>query len=237
MSQIIDQQQKEHFDKENNQYDRRKIANPAHAQLLEIKHLLKFLALSPPKKILDFGCGSGRMTIPLIQMGFDVCGYDISENSLVNLKSYYLKNRKRNWGKLITTNKLPNVKFDAVIGSDILHHVSIPHTLPRLAALLRKKGVLVFSEPNPFHLPWYLFILINLSWSVEKGILLCSIPNLKKQFTKAGLTNFSFSGHGLFPTRLFNFSSMLSDWNAFSLSELPILKYLAFRYIIKAYKQ
>ncbi len=237
MSQIIDQQQKEHFDKKNNQYDWRKIANPAYAQLLEIKHLLKSLALSTPKKILDFGCGSGRMSIPLVQMGFDVCGYDISENSLVNLKYYYLKNRKKNWGKLITTNKWPNIKFDGIIGSDILHHISIPHTLPRLASLLKKKGVLVCSEPNPFHLPWYLFILVRLSWSVEKGILQCSIPNLKNQFAKAGLTNFSFSGHGLFPTRLFNFYPSLSDWNAFSLVDLPILKYFAFRFIIKAYKQ
>jgi ubiquinone/menaquinone biosynthesis C-methylase UbiE len=43
------------------------------------EHLSKQI---PPVRALDFGCGTGRSTRFLRQLGFDVTGVDISENML-----------------------------------------------------------------------------------------------------------------------------------------------------------
>lgn len=37
---------------------------------------------TPPETIIDFGCGTGRASLALADLGFDVLGIDIAENAL-----------------------------------------------------------------------------------------------------------------------------------------------------------
>lgn len=229
--------QKKFFDIADNRYPQEKILSTRFAQQLEINHIFNLLLKTYPKNIMDFGSGSGRITIPCLERGMNVWAVDISKKSLLSLSAFYQKNRTSSWGTLNTSTSIPSkIQFDTIIGGDILHHVDIKQILPELYIALKPGGIMVFSEPNAWHLPWYLFILLFLSWDIEKGILQCNIPNLRKEFTSVGLTNFSFEGHGLIPTKLADFIPTLSRINAFILGNLPLIRYFAFRLIIYAKK-
>ena len=50
---------------------------------LNLSHIRNIL---PSGKILDVGCGTGRLAIPLNEMGYDVVGIDLSEGMLAVMK-------------------------------------------------------------------------------------------------------------------------------------------------------
>lgn len=210
-----------------------KILNPSLSQKLEFTHINQLLALSPKAQLLDFGCGSGRLTIDFLRQGFDVLGVDISVESLNELEYLYSKHRKKNWGRLTLAQKIPkNRIFDAIIGSDILHHLNFTEFLPILRNRLKKGHSAVFSEPNAWYPLWYPIVLGN--YTIEKGLFHCSIPKLTKAIQKAGFQKSEFAGHGLIPTRLLNPSPLLCRQNALTWGNTSITKYFAFRLIIKA---
>lgn len=53
-----------------------------------INHLLNHLDLSPPAKILDLACGKGRHSRYLNNLGYDVTGIDLSQQSITYAKQY-----------------------------------------------------------------------------------------------------------------------------------------------------
>lgn len=57
------------------------------AQLF-MQNLVDFLQLDPSAKILDLACGKGRHSIYLHQLGFQVTGTDLSENSIAFAKKH-----------------------------------------------------------------------------------------------------------------------------------------------------
>src|SRR5437867_1595238 len=79
--------QRKFFNFTNNQYDQSLILHPPLHTHLEIQSILK--KLQPVRKnrlIVEFGSGSGRITIPLLQNSFSVLAIDVSDASLRNLK-------------------------------------------------------------------------------------------------------------------------------------------------------
>ncbi|MBI3955241.1 methyltransferase domain-containing protein, partial [Candidatus Gottesmanbacteria bacterium] len=111
--------QRKFFDNARYRFPTLKIFNPLLQHRLELLHIKKHLTIDPPKNICDFGSGSGRLTIPLLQMGFHVHAVDISVQSLHALKKAYESNKTKSWGKLTLSSTLPeNTLFDAIFGSD-----------------------------------------------------------------------------------------------------------------------
>lgn len=53
-----------------------------------IKRLLNHLELTPPAKILDLACGKGRHSRYLNDLGYDVIGLDLSQQSIAYAKRY-----------------------------------------------------------------------------------------------------------------------------------------------------
>ena len=110
------------------------------------------------KKILDVGCGNGRIDIPLAEKGYDMVGIDGNENFLQDALRkkiekelagvYFIK------GDIMTYEDLvPHGKYDAVIYTwhSILEAFGVGnllHTLGNAYLALRPGGTLVFDQPT-----------------------------------------------------------------------------------------
>lgn len=234
MNKLHNKKQQLFFDIDKHQYSLALIKNPPLHTRLEINTIMEKLPnLNRNSVIIDFGSGSGRVTIPLLQKGFSVLSIDVSSKSLSSLKKVAKDLALK---KLKTANTLPNnVRFKAIVGADILHHIELDAYLPRLYHLLQEKGRAIFSESAGLNVSWYIYLPFFYSWDVEKGIMACTYFNLKRKFKKYGFKNVQISGLGLLPRPLFKWSEKLCKLND-SLGNLPLFKFFAYRYIIEATK-
>jgi SAM-dependent methyltransferase len=109
----------------------------------------------PGGRLLDFGCGWGENTPLFAHIGYQVEGFDISENNLkvarrlaeqagVADKVHFTIQRAEQLS-------YSNAHFDVVAGIDILHHVEIGSALRECRRVLRPGGMAFFVEPfsNP----------------------------------------------------------------------------------------
>lgn len=228
--------QREFFDRHEHLYHTEIILDPPLSQALELEDLENTLQLSKGK-IIDFGCGSGRISMYFLRRGFNVIGVDVSSHSIQHLENLYQTHKTESWGKLETMTSLPINLVDGVVGADILHHIDMPSYLPKIYSLLKQGGRVAFSEPNGLHLPWYAYLWVKrIPWHVEEGLLKCTPRNVHRQLSKAGFQNIKINPHGLLPTFLFNRWSRLCRYNAFTMSRIPLLSTLSFRFIVEAQK-
>ena len=226
--------QQEYFDASSHRYQH--ALTPAFSQQLELSHLERALGLHP-KTVLDFGSGSGRVAIWFLKKGCDVTAVDVSKQSLLDLQDAYKRRKSASWGTLRIATRLPDATFDAVVGADVLHHVDIREYLPKLASLLAPGGRIAFSEPNAWHIPWYLhWMKEGIPWHIEQGVLQCTMSNLRAVARLAGLGDIRIDGHGLIPTRLLEVFPGLCTYNALTLGNVQLLRLFAFRFILTARK-
>lgn len=105
------------------------------------------------KKALDFGCGVGRLTIPLAEYFETVLGIDISPTMIELAGKYnrypdrvhYLINQEDN------LNILKSDTLDFIYTNIVLQHIPTDITLGYLAEFLRvlkPEGILVFQLPS-----------------------------------------------------------------------------------------
>lgn len=223
--------QRKYFGKKEHRFDQEFISNAPLFQELEMEQIHQSLNLSPKSLIIDFGAGSGRVSIFFLKLGFNVLAVDVSRQSLSDLSTYYRQHRQPTWGSLTISSILPYQQTaDGIIGADVLHHISLTEYLPLFKKCLRPGGRLAFSEPNAWHIPWYFHYWVNkIPWSVEKGIFQCTLPNIYTSLQFARFTNIQITGHGLLPTRFFTRVPSLCQANIFAGKLLPLL---AFRFII-----
>jgi len=236
MINIDAEEQKQHFDDTKRQYKWSRGIESTLAQSMEYTAIIEKL---PTKKkeltIVDYGCGTGRISLFLLSQGINVVAVDISEVSLNKVAKLYKKYSSPGWGKLTTKTIIPSNKYDAIVGADVLHHVIIDNDLKMFKDYLKPHGIIVFSEPNAIHLAWYLHYFLNkIPFSIEKGILQCTYFNLRNKLRKHKYSNIDVSKHGLLPTPLFNKFPLLMRININILAKIPVLNLLCFRFIISA---
>ena len=99
--------------------------------------------------LLDFGCGAGDNSIRFARAGFNITGFDISENNIKSCKQLFEKNDIEADFRVSVAEELPfqDESFDMVAGIDILHHVDIPASIKEVRRVLKKNGIAVFREP------------------------------------------------------------------------------------------
>ena len=122
----------------------------------------------PGKRLLDLGCGTGCISIPLAQRGYQVTGVDISEEMLAAAreKSRALQLdidwRKQDLTSLQLFDEAGNeMVFDAANATfDVFNHLTEPEDLQMLFhtlnPLLADEGVLLFDVQTPYKLREYL---------------------------------------------------------------------------------
>ncbi len=112
--------------------------------------LLEIADVRPGMRVLDLGCGSGDLTIPLLDSGAEVAALDISPGMIEVAKRRILAFRPEADCRFVAApaeaTGLASESFDLVIGRYILHHLDIAPVAAELARVLAAGGRAVFLE-------------------------------------------------------------------------------------------
>lgn len=233
------------FDKQSKKFTSLDYLHPSLAGSLELKTFLKFLDLPPGSKLLDLGCGTGRYTIPLMYLGYAVTGVDISRSLLDMLRTYAI--REELIGELETFESDFREKvFEEVF--DGAYCISTFHLLGKTIAerekifynmflAVKKGGVILVMQPNPYNLFFYPFYLFHpdVSWDLEKNFMRCSPEYLYNFFRILGLKDIRIKRYGMLPTRLINSAPNINEINNI-MCDMPILKRFSLFILIKGIK-
>lgn len=114
-----------------------------------IVRLLEHASSRPPSelKVLEIGCGTGNVCLPLASLGYDVKAIDIDADSIEILTA-------RNTFANLTAEVLPMEEeriedFDAVVLTEVLEHVPDAGSfLADLCRRLKDDSVLILTVPN-----------------------------------------------------------------------------------------
>ena len=127
----------------------------------------EFLGDLRGKRVVEYGCGMGRMTVLLARSGAEVSAFDISDRSVevANERARIDGVADRISFAVAPGEQLPydDASFDLAFGKAVLHHLDATAGARELARVLRPGGRAAFSEPlgtNPLvqavrdHLPY-----------------------------------------------------------------------------------
>jgi ubiquinone/menaquinone biosynthesis C-methylase UbiE len=136
------------WDRISNIYARQPISNEiAYAE--KIEKIKSYLKLSDT--MIDFGCGTGTMSIELSRNVKEIFAIDISSKMLQiaqqKVKDQEIENIVFRKTSVFDTQLLPN-SFDVVLAFNILHFIdSTDHVLNRINQLLKPGGHLITETP------------------------------------------------------------------------------------------
>lgn len=154
------------------------------------------------KKVLDVGCNTGILLIPLLEKGINITGVDIAAKDIaIAKKSLKQRNLPEEVVSVADAEKLPfkTNSFDIVILSDVLEHVGDPERCAKEALRVVKKGGLVLATvPNEWHpvvkYPWVRKILTGRKDVDEHIDLPFSIAKLVNLFPKTKVIKKGYLG-------------------------------------------
>jgi len=163
--------------------------------------------------ILDVGCGQGRLSIPLAEMGHNVEGIDLSSNA-IHLAKKYASDKNitniyfdvRDIAEPFRDNK--SEKYDCILCTEVIYMVkNYDEVLAELYRMLKKEGVIFVAFRDKYfyllhaiknrHFEDAKFILYNqnglggghLNWHTKQEIL--------EMISSFKLKNIEFNGIGI----------------------------------------
>ena len=105
--------------------------------------------------VLDFGCGSGHLTIELAKLGLNIYGIDYSKVGILIAK-YYKNQQKLEVKKRLTFKTIEikdfklNIKFDSCLISHVLEHLNVQDArliVTELKRLLNRNAKILIAVP------------------------------------------------------------------------------------------
>lgn len=156
------------------------------------------------KKVLDIGCNTGILLIPLKERGIDILGIDISISDIKKAKKNLLqRNLSDKCVQVANAQKLPfkDNYFDVVLLSDILEHVVEPNIVAKEAIrVLKPNGIVLATVPNELHpvvkYSWVRKLLTGRKNVDEHLDIPFSKKKLSKLFCETKIIKLSFIGFG-----------------------------------------
>jgi len=148
---------------------------PAHISKHYLEKRVRFLShyLNKDSKILDVGCGTGRLINNLSMLGdLEICGCD---NSIEMLKIAKMPGDCR----LICSSSdyLPYTDntFDAVISVSVFHHLksqgAMLRTMNEMIRVTKKNGRVVIWDANPLN-PYWFFLFKRIPYDKDVKMLM-----------------------------------------------------------------
>ena len=104
-----------------------------------------------------------------------------------------------------------------------------------MRSALRDGGRVIFSEPGALNPAWYVYLSFFHDWRIEKRLVTSNLVHLRRAFDRHGFRDVRITGLGVLPRPLFGWSSTACRWHD-ALGDVPLLKWLAYRYVIEARK-
>jgi len=232
--------QSQYWDSYTNHIDTIDLVNIPLAEKIELEFLVRLLGNPKGKKILDLGCGTGKFGLKLAKMSNEVIGIDVSENSIKiankTAKKYYIKTFKG----IVDNFKETKYKnyFDYVLAINMFHHTNDADIiLKNINNSLKKDGVLIVFEVNPFNLLFIPFLIScgQLKSHLTKEYLRSNIFSLKKLLEKNKFEIFEIHKWCLLPTKFYNYSLKIKSLNEV-LNKIPIIKFFSAFHVILSRK-
>ena len=135
-----------------NREDLRRYLNPPSDTAFPLEYAFWLLGEVRGKTVLDFGCGSGENTVPLVERGARVIGIDISPE-LIALARQRLALAKLEATVQVGTaydTGLPDSSVDVIFCIALVHHLNIEQVLKEMHRILARNGKIILSEPIRF---------------------------------------------------------------------------------------
>ncbi|MBU1178154.1 class I SAM-dependent methyltransferase [Patescibacteria group bacterium] len=168
-------------------------------------------------RILDVGCGDGRLVVALIEQGHTVTGLDINETAIDQAKKRGLTAIKAD---LESPWPVDSSQYDIILMLDVLEHVvDQNHLLAESRRVLKANGCLIIAYPNHFDIRNRLKMLLGggiVHWSHTKHenanapdyshLRFLRFEDLIQLIKNHGFATeqlqFNFMGGGIIPRRL-----------------------------------
>lgn len=179
---------------------------PAFDQVVKLG--LHFLGLAEGDQVLDLGCGEGKETVQMVQLGAHVVALDISYQQLMKAQHQLDGHRGEGRVSLIQANAeqlpfAPN-SFRRIYGKAILHHLDLPAAADEIGRVLDKRGRACFAEPLAHHpLFWVARRLTpNLHSANESPLTLSQLDWLRRLFGQCQVVSHFLISPLAYPLRL-----------------------------------
>lgn len=178
-----------------------------------------FLGVSGIKKgmrAIDFGCGDGRYTLPLLSLGCKVMGIDPAKKAINSLVKNARENKLSRNLKISTTDfttpqERLNNKYDIGFLISVYHILSNDESqkqtiLMNFIHTIRPGGKLILLEPNPLNpfLYFYYFFIHSIPGWHKYQILFSNKWHLEKLIKKLGFEKVKVIPFGFLPGSLVN---------------------------------
>ena len=171
--------------------------------IANLETILRLAISYNPKKVLDFGCGDGRLIYELALQGVsEVYGVDISERALYLTKAM-LPSHYNGINTYKSIKEIPESKFDVVIAMEVLEHIKpeeLQPTLKDIYNVMHDDSVFIVSVPttnipiNPKH--YKHFTLHDLEEAVKglfiikESFFICKSNRLSKWIRRITINRF-----------------------------------------------
>lgn len=116
----------------------------------DLELIKKHFKLEPETKFLEIGCGRGRVSAMLSQLGVDVSGLDISPEAIALAKKIFRRNKLKGSFVCGDIENIPfeNEAFDFVFGGGVLEHLEdTQRAFNEIFRVLKRGGKLVTTIP------------------------------------------------------------------------------------------
>lgn len=210
-----------------------------------VNELFKHANLTPGKRILEVGCGSGRFTLHLTYKGLNLTALDFSEEQLNKLRKTSQQlglnadQLSIQTGDITTsTNPFEGDLFDCILGFFFLHHLEdIRSSLKSLNRMLKNGGEVIFIEPNRLNPLFFaqIFFCKDMTWRDEKGTFRYGAQGYTSCLEDSGYCEIKIRKFGFFPPQILDkFPSMLRIEKR--LEKFPLVKIFLPFLLIRAKK-
>ena len=103
------------------------------------------------QRLLEMGCGNGRLLSAIVRLGFDAVGIDVSSEAIARCREKGLKAECVDVSEGIPYEE----QFDICVSIEVIEHIFDPyHFLSQINKSLKTGGIAILSTPNFGYYLW-----------------------------------------------------------------------------------